>query len=283
MAPGYESTISEFGAELPVGCTDNGRRCPFCEGGRNGDRGFSITRTSEIELKYCCHRASCGKAGVILSPGFKSDYGGVHSTSQVFDKRKSPRRVYDGKTGELDSEWLSNLDKLFGLTVEDTDRYNWCLDIDTRELVVPILAPTGIQRGTELRRYKVYKGRGPKTKIYISEDMARMGWFRKSSFGEGPIVLVEDAISALKVSRQAEVACLLGSYLGLDHILEIVEVSGDRLVLLALDRDATSKAIEFIKDWRFIAPNFVPCPLSKEDLKYWSNEEIKELLDNYKK
>lgn len=61
-------------------------------------------------------------------------------------------------------------------------------------------------------------------------------------------------------------------------LLEILEITGvKKEIILALDRDATSKALKFIVEWRFLAPNFRAVPLSK-DLKYSTDSEIKEIL-----
>lgn len=61
-------------------------------------------------------------------------------------------------------------------------------------------------------------------------------------------------------------------------LMEILEIAGIKEdLVLALDRDAIPKAIKFIVEWRFLAPNFRAALLSK-DLKYSSDNEIKEIL-----
>ena len=60
-------------------------------------------------------------------------------------------------------------------------------------------------------------------------------------------------------------------------LLEIVSVVGNNELILALDRDATSKALKFVVQWRFLAPNFRAVPLSK-DLKYNTDSQIVEIL-----
>ncbi len=49
-----------------------------------------------------------------------------------------------------------------------------------------------------------------------------------------------------------------------------IKVDGTNLVI-------DGKAIKFVAEWRFVAPNFRCVPLSK-DLKYSTDEEIKEIL-----
>lgn len=264
--------LRHLAAELPVGTTDNRQACPFCQGGRNGDRGFSITRISEAEAKYCCHRATCGKAGRIATWGFRLQQEHDPSTSQ---RKEFTPRVYSGNTGELGTEWVSELLYRYDLSSGEAAWANWREDIDSKRLVCPIYSPGLVLRGVELRLSKQYStAPGPKTSHYRAIDEVWMGWYRR--FKTGPVLLVEDCISALKGARYFQTAAILGSHLSLDHIVEAIEVSQGAPVLVALDKDATYKAIKFISQWRFIAPNFRPC-LLKKDLKYYTDEEISAL------
>lgn len=198
------------------------------------------------------------------------------STPPVFTPR-----VYRGDTGELDQEWLSTLSNKYGLTATEVNGAGWRLDIANRDLVVPIRSPLGIQRGTETRiapwarNNSANIGR-PKTKSYKELDGVWMGWYRTLS--SGPLVLVEDTISALKVARHFQVACLIGTHLPVDKLQEIREVAkDDNEIILALDKDATDKAHNFIKEWGLILGNFRAVPLSK-DMKFSTDEEIKEII-----
>lgn len=60
--------------------------------------------------------------------------------------------------------------------------------------------------------------------------------------------------------------------------MEVIGIAGNKdEMILALDRDATEKALKFIIEWRFLAPNFRAVPLSK-DLKYSPDNHIREIL-----
>jgi hypothetical protein len=178
----------------------------------------------------------------------------------------------------LGDEWITELLDLYGLHFVEALGAGWRCEAGSGNLVVPVCSPLGVVRGVEVRRSKVQVPHvsGPKTEPYRVLDEPWLGWYR--TIDSGPVVLVEDAISALKVSRHFQVACLHGSHITLEMLLEILEITGVKQeIILALDRDATGKALKFIVEWRFLAPNFRAVPLSK-DLKYSNDAEIKEIL-----
>jgi len=112
-----------------------------------------------------------------------------------------------------------------------------------------------------------------------------MGWFLDydgGRTGEGeksPIVLVEDVLSAAKVATSGfRAASLMGCNLSLDQFLEAQEVAKDNPIVLALDRDATGKALNHVHRYGFLSGgNLIPLLLSK-DLKYHTKEEIVQMV-----
>lgn len=269
--------LRKYADLIPVGTTSHGLECPFCSGGGNGDKGFSVTRSDEVTIKYCCHRATCNRAGVIAAWGHRLS----NTSAQVPLPPEFTSRVYSGETGSLDREWVSCLFERYGLTVSDTAWAGWRQDLGTGDSVVPILSPLGKTRGYETRiapwarNTRPNIGR-PKTSSYRELDEVWVGWFRRSR--AGPVVLVEDTISALKVSRQYQTGCLLGTHLPVEKIREIKEVQGENgEIILALDKDATTKAHNYVKQWGLILGNFRAVELSK-DLKYSTDEEIRTIL-----
>lgn len=266
--------LRHFAATLGNGLTER-TDCPWCGGGESHEPAFAVTRTSEAEAVYKCHRASCGRAGRLAVWGFQLRQ--ISDNSAEKGKSFTPR-LHTNPTGELGAEWAAELLDLYGLRREEAVGAQWRVEFGSGSLVVPVCSPSGVARGVEVRRSKVQVPHvsSPKTVTYRVLDEPWMGWFR--NIETGPVVLVEDAISALKVSRHFQVACLHGSHITLEMLLEILEITGvKKEIILALDRDATSKALKFIVEWRFLAPNFRAVPLSK-DLKYSTDSEIKEIL-----
>lgn len=266
--------LRHFAAEIGTGTTER-TDCPWCGGGDSNEKAFAVTRTSEAEALYKCHRATCGRHGRIACWGF--------GLRQIFDNsaevpKSFTPRLYTRNTTKLGEEWAAELLDLYEIRRDEADWSGWRVETDSGCLVVPVCSPVGVVRGVEVRRSKVQVPilARPKTESYRVLDEPWLGWYR--GITTSPVVLVEDAISALKVSRHFQVACLHGSHVDLEMLLEVLNKTGvTDDIILALDRDATSKALKFIVQWRFLAPNFRAVPLSK-DLKYSSDEEIRSIL-----
>lgn len=266
--------LRHFAAEVENGTTERAI-CPFCDGGSTHERCFAVTRTSEAEAKYCCHRATCGRHGRLAVWGFKLEQILDNSTEE---RESFTPRLYTSDTGELGDEWVAELLDLYGLHFVEVNRMGWREEFGSGNLVVPVRSSLGVVRGVEVRRSKVQVPHvtGPKTVTYRFLEEPWLGWYR--SITSGPTILVEDAISALKVSRHFQVVCLHGSHISLPMLLEIIGVIGSGGLVSALDKDATSKSLDFVAKWRFLAPNFRAVPLSK-DLKYSSDKDIVALLN----
>lgn len=88
-------------------------------------------------------------------------------------------------------------------------------------------------------------------------------------------VLVEDAFSACAVSHVATGIALLGTGVPDEYISIISNYSR---IIIALDKDATTKAIALQKDLNLYAPTSVL--LLEKDLKYYNKDAIKVVLRN---
>jgi hypothetical protein len=265
--------LRHFAATIETGTTDR-TECPWCGGGGSHEPAFAITRTSAAEARYKCHRASCGRAGRLAVWGFKLEQ--ILDNSSQKGEQFTPR-LYTSDTLELGNEWIAELLDLYEIYAIETIGVEWREEISSGNLVVPVRSPLGVARGVEVRRSKIQIPHvsGPKTKSYRVLDEPWLGWYRTTN--TGPIILVEDSISALKVSRHFQVGCLHGSHVTLEMLLEVLGIAGVKQdIVLALDRDATGKALKFVAEWRFIAPNFRCVPLSK-DMKFSSDSEILEI------
>lgn len=262
--------LRHFAATLENGATER-TECPWCGGGQDHERAFAVTRTSEAEALYKCHRATCGRQGRLAVWGFKLQQ--ISDNSTETGKLFTPR-LYTSDTLELGDEWIAELLDLYEIRREEADWVGWRVEANSGNLIVPIRSPIGVVRGVEVRRSKVQVPiiPCPKTEPYKFLDEPWMGWYR--GINTGPAVLLEDPISSLKVSRHFQVGCLHGSHLSLEMLLEALNIVGVKQeLILALDKDATTKAIKFIAEYRFLAPNFRAVPLQR-DMKYLSDSEI---------
>jgi hypothetical protein len=106
-----------------------------------------------------------------------------------------------------------------------------------------------------------------------------MGWWRPlvDRRESSVTVLVEDVFSAFKVSSAGSVGVsLMGSHLSLDQLEEATDFS--RRIVLALDRDATTKAMELASRWGFLAN--LPIMILDRDLKYEPITKIREMVQS---
>lgn len=266
----YHNEIRITAGELAPSSTTGGQICPVCRGGATAERSFSITRTSHSTLLYICHRASCNFSGAIFS-----DNGGGIAPSTP--SRQFTPQFYTGELRGLDIDELSILLSRYNVSKNQTDREYWSVDAYSGHLVVPIWSPRGILRGHEVRRNILSEtDLGPKTRAYWCRDEPRMGWplsGRTALYYDKAVVVVEDFVSALRVSRFYQTVYLLGTDLSPAKMAEISEVAGNRQIILAFDKDATGKAIEYMKEYRLMTRNLTCRPLSK-DLKYESDNNI---------
>lgn len=282
-------------AGLYSGETRAGGICPFCRGGRTGEGSLSITQLPSGVALYNCHRAACGRAGRIGGTWTANDGLKDGSKSKEFEPRLyDPSNDVDpfDTRGDVDEQlqiergtvlkWLGR----FGLASEDATR-RW--NPGNQRTVWEVRSSLGTLRGFELRAYR--DDHKPKTLYYRHTAEPWVGWFqprwvRSGCRGGGGteestgawrvVVAVEDCVSAYKVSMAGfSAASLMGTNLNMDRLLDLLSVSEH--IVLALDRDATDKALGFARRYALLAPSLVVLPLQR-DLKYEDVDTIKTMI-----
>lgn len=243
-------------AGLYEGEESGGHLCPFCRGGRHGEHTLSVKRLSTGGV-YVCHRASCGRRGRID--------GGAGFHDNVTKKSEFEPRRYTGSLVPLPDAAYEYYWTKYGISESDLGYVAWSPEYE--RTVWQVLDSRTYLRGYELR---AIDDRKPKTLHYRQVDEPWVGWFRDYPKDE-TIVIVEDVISAFKVSKVFASVSLMGTHLNLEKLLDVLEVSDD--IVLALDRDATNKALEYSKRWAMLAPSIKVLPLER-DLKLETIEEI---------
>lgn len=225
---------------------------------------------------YCCHRSKCGRAGRI-----DSDSNGSWRVSASEEPPKKEPRIYTGTTVPVGEDNLKLLSERFGLAQGELDRWGVLEDQRTRACVVPIRGPYGESRGVSLRKFE------PKwNDIYrdpASDGQPLLGWLvlrqelkPDASLRDQPVVLLEDAFSAIKCARQFGSVILFGTHINLGGMLEVVKETDN--IVLALDRDAYDKAVKLKQRFNYIAPSMRVVRLER-DLKYESDERIKAIVE----
>lgn len=242
--------------DLPDGQTTNQVPCPWCK--RN--KSFSVTKRGNGYV-YVCHRASCHKAGWFR--GSISDSGGTRAPV----RRKFTPKLYPYSLARVEKEWDAFLVETYAFRPGLADRMGWRYSPETGRLAIPVKSPVGETRGYIAR---AFDGREPKTIPYRGVDAPWIGWCGDSN--GGPVVVVEDLVSALKASSYFRAVALLGINLNEEKVFEIVEQSRD--VVICLDRDASAAAYKYAKRYALFG-NFRVVPLSK-DIKDMSTDELLE-------
>jgi len=251
--------------------------CPFCRGGRNGEKSLDLFRHQGGSGAYQCKRANCGKEGYI------GESYGTHYTPTNRKKEFEPR-IFSGTIEEAPDhvrEYYANKYGWDAATVTDAP-IRWSPDY--QRSVWEVVGPDGAVRGLELRSHRD-KDRA-KTLHYRHSSEPWVGYFPcdptdgNGASGERPgskaIVAVEDCLSAYRVSRVFPAASIMGSHLTFDVLMDLMTVSEN--IVLCLDRDATAKAEKFARRFSFVCPNFIHIPLQR-DLKYENEESIRAILN----
>lgn len=230
--------------------------CPFCQGGRSGERSLNVTIRDGLIL-YNCHRASCDEQGAIGS-------NRVVRTTQK--ERKRPVR-FEGELTHLPEEWVDYLERKIGFTVDHLNVSGAMLAVGENRVAFPIYGPMGIRRGWVLRSYEPFEQR--KAMTYMDVPEPHLSYYRQNNSPH--VVVVEDIPSAVRASMYADSVALCGSGCSTDYAGEIA--AHYRHVVWALDQDATAQAIRLMRQHALLFETSKVLVL-QEDLKDMKEEEL---------
>ncbi len=225
----------------------SGLQCPSCHGGLACERSVSAWRNG-LELRAKCWRNKCGWWG----SWDMLDVGGIEAlTSRPTERSK--RYLLD--TLPLTDATQAALEARYGLLGETIRRYGLRQTSAGKACYCPVQGPAGTFRGW-IRRWLVQDGRdGPKVKGFpapgLAEGEAWQGWFNPDPSVAlagwlPPLVCVEDVFSAMRLAQAGYTAVsLLGVALSSVKALELRQVAHGRPIVVALDADAYSRAIDY--------------------------------------
>lgn len=252
--------------------------CPFCPPYDQEKASLSVTRNAD-GLLYQCYRAKCGSHGFIPTISNFSLYTTVK-------KVKSKVNSFEHEVSKLTDAQYKRLILNYNLTVDeiDTNSLKWSATI--QRLAIPLFDKNYMQWGWEA---KVIKGlttiwhkpnTGIKSIVYPSIEGKNRLYYPKLSpeyvrertgIAEHTVVLVEDVMSAIRVMRYRDSVALLGCSLNMEQVIELME--GYPNVVVALDPDATDKAIKMKKEYAGYFNTFRVMQLNK-DPKDMNEEEL---------
>lgn len=237
----------------PIGSTKRYGKCPFC--GPIRRLGFVVTRTTTGFVCWChgCHK-SYGIGG--STPSYREclRVSGELKARMIQNPRKRKQAAESQTvtkssvhlpfdiTNELPTSALVWL-RMFGVTQQEIQKYGLCWSPKYDRLVLPVRDENGKLVYWQGRYFGPEKGQ-PK---YINTRSSRGNiWFDTGGDSQ-IIVLVEDILSALAVSRtgKARAIALLGSFISDNLIVKLL--SEGRQVCVWLDRDKRCESIAFTK------------------------------------
>lgn len=257
--------VKRIGSELAIGDNWSPDLCFWCDGGADKDRKtLSIGRTDKTTIKYNCKRAKCNVKGVISFSGHGFHQGGERKFSPSFYTK-------DVQLPELED--LNYLYDTWGVDLELVYQYGWGIapqEDGDLNLIMPVVSPTREIRGYHLR-VEYNDDRKKQCRNYKVLEQPWNCWYRN---GHRHIVVVEDQISALRTASYVTGVAIMGTGLSEEKLEEIARVAKPTTrVWIALDKDATTKAIKMLKHYRLYVPNLNVLMLSK-DIKNMSHQEI---------
>lgn len=274
--------IQDIAASLNPGDTWRGI-CPECMGGRTEERSFAVTKENDNTARYICFRNSCslpaGKVAV-FGDGEKVYLRNTAPQSPVMRRHKE----FYGLSGDA----ITFLKDRYKLS-EDLIRYSKVRVTKDKRLAFPILSRNGVTKGyffkTERGLYCGMRDIGsiPRKWVQYNEKEKAQGswyrWRRHKQKETDTLIVVEDIISALRLTRYADSVALMGTNL-LRPVIDDIKKQRYRRVFLALDSDATNKAFSLRKRFSLELPNLNVLVLPK-DIKDMNQEEVDDVILPY--
>ena len=242
--------------------------CPECGRARK-----MMVVEDDDGLFFRCFAATCSVQGKV---------GGT--TVRQSQPQNIPKRKVYGEINEFDS--LQHKDfaffEQFGLNDRTTQRLVKGAQRPGSyvQYLFPVYGPTGLIRGEVLRRWGAYQG--PKAMIHPFEPQGALSswYFSKSPVDSEILVLVEDQVSAARLSVDYDTVALLGTKLSQDAFEEILGESGlHRKIVVCLDSDATKDAIKMVNQLRaYRESGMVILPNGAPDIKDMSQGAYVDML-----
>lgn len=247
--------------DLPVGESKR-IRCPQC--GAKDEDSMKITR-HHSGVSAVCFRGKCGYRW----------YNGSRPSGQPDTKHKLPNKsVFDRPTTALTSKQKRFLCSKYGLTEKDIRKNRFKAQVDEPRLVMPILDPVGDIVGYVAKKMAPCPGR--KSLTHWHKDAPPMH-YPECLRRDGPVFIVEDTLSGVRVARHARTRVLLGTYL---HPLAIEQLKREtNSIVLALDNDMVPKMVDYARKLRGLFD--VRIVVWPKDPKDCSEEELTEKINEY--
>lgn len=238
--------------------------CPFCGSPKHTMR----IRREGRSIIYVCFRASCGRKGAV------TDGGEVLSSNSRPIRRAAAtsiplRRLRRGEYEEMR--------RRYGLSALQIDENGIRIAEDRGWLYLPVYGLYGAPRGYLLKSPPwIPRGRGLKV---ISTGVAGGIHYPVTGSQSGPIYVVEDILSSIRVARYHRCVALCGTHMSDRDAMELARETDELIFMLDEDtwhnREITSKKIAGNISLLFGTIRHLYCHKDPKDM---DEDELKEVL-----
>ena len=251
---------------VPSGEVDTRMDCPFCHGSNT----LTIKRNNADLFWYCFH-ASCSAKG---------NYQGEMTMKQV-EKTLAENVNVVAKEKEKEKPFIlpSSFVSVFS-TDKCTDYFkkNHCMESHIKgkaSFMYDVKQHRAVFLIKEKEKVKGAVGRGLNSQVYPKWFMYGDKSYPFICGSSDTAVLVEDCASACAVSETYTGVALMGTSLP-DSYVPVLKKKFKK-VIVALDRDATTKAFDISNQLRYYMDSEVK--ILEDDLKYFNKPQIESLFN----
>lgn len=241
-------------------------RCPVC----NSPNTFGAVKKDGV-IMYHCFRASCGTRGAVAvtqtMSELKSRIGRVGATASDTRSFNMPESLVKGVTTPDGVQWLKNHNAYDSYRDRLYDIYT---DVAQDRLVIPLYNEVGTLVNAGGRswnpsvqpKFRFYNRGGPVYPCVIGTG--------------GTVVIVEDFASAAACATDRRLTgfALLGTNFNSSNYLPVLQQLTPTKIVIALDRDATNKAIKLKNFLTFLFESVTIHRLNDKDIKDMNYEEL---------
>jgi len=213
------------------------------------------------DILFKCHRASCGVRGRTGTNG----HAAVTTAPTFQPQRIAPEEPLSKRVSQL--------------PMLDSEILHEQLGMAKGRVLFPVTSHTGALLGHVARRYSWLSNvAGPKSLNYIESNEYPWLHFpyacRMNLADE--VVLVEDCLSAIVVSRLRPCVSMMGTHLTMEAVQYLLDI-GITKVRIALDADATAQAVKLRDKWDLY---FAECSviILQKDAKDMNGDELQEVF-----
>lgn len=259
----FNQQLSLIKTLVPSGEIDTRMNCPFC----NGTNTLTIKRIN-AELFWYCFHASCSAKGKHISEMT------MEQVEKTFEKNETVVAKEKEKQFDIPTSFVS----IFS-TDKCTDylKKNHCIQAYLKgktSIMYDVKQHRAVFLIKEKEKVKGAIGRGLNAEVYPKWFIYGGKTYPFICGSSDVAVLVEDCASACAVSEVYTGVALMGTSLP-DSYIPILKEKFKK-VIVALDRDATTKAFDISNQLRYYMDSEVK--ILEDDLKYFNKDQIERRL-----